>query len=427
MGQLGWSLGAYATTNLITYFYLPPGDGQTAIFPTYIYQGLLMGFATIIGLVTLGGRLFDAITDPLIANWSDKANVTTGRRKPFLKYGALPFAIFSVLAFIPLTGGQSVLNAIWLSFCLVGFFFCMTLYVTPYTTWLSELGHNKNERLNLSTYISVAWALGFAIGITIPTVQQYLETFYTATQAFQMAIAFYAVIAFIFMMVPVVFIDEPKYSLQGKSDLTAIQSIKTVLKDANFKAFALTDLFYWMALTSIQLGLVYYVTVLLAEEKDEFTYYAGIMFALSFLFYAPVNSLAKKVGKKPLITAAFIVYAFVFAGILSIGYLPMLPKTQLLILIVLSALPTAVFGILPNVVIADLAEKGESEDNNTGMYFGVRMFMMKLGVSATNFIFPSLLICGKSVGNDLGVRLTAVFALIVCIAALFVFRKFKEV
>jgi len=61
------------------------------------------------------------------------------------------------------------------------------------------------------------------------------------------------------------------------------------------------------------------------------------------------------------------------------------------------------------------------------MYFGVRMFMMKLGVSVTNFIFPSLLIFGKSVENDFGVRLTAVFALAICVVALFVFSRFKEV
>ena len=420
-------MGAYASTNLITYFYLPPESADSAIFPTYIYQGALLGFATIIGIITFGGRLFDGITDPLIANWSDKASVKTGRRKPFLKYGALPFAIFSVLVFFPLTGNLSTLNAIWLSFSLLGFFFFMTLYVTPYTTWLSELGHTKNERLNLSTYISVTWALGFAIGTTIPAFQQYLESFYTSTQAFQIAVSIYAFVAFVFMMVPVILIDEPKYSLQGKSDLTAFQSVKTVLKDANFKTFAITDLFYWMALTSIQLGLVYYVTVLLVEQKEQISYYALLLFLLSFIFYFPVNFLAKKVGKKPLIITAFVAYAFVFAGILSIGYTAIEPKDQLLALIILAALPTAVFGILPNAIIADLAEKDESENNNTGMYFGVRMFMMKLGVSATNFIFPSLLIYGKSVENDFGVRLTAVFAFIICIVALFVFRKFKEV
>jgi len=429
LGQLGWSLCAYAATNLITYFYLPPETADASIFPSYIYQGALLGFVTIIGLLTLSGRLFDAVTDPLIASWSDRWKRTAGRRTPFLKMGAIPFAVFSVLIFVPLTPTESVLNSLWLAFCLMGFFFFMTVYVTPYTAWMSELGHNPNERLNLSTLISVTWALGFAIGTTIPAVQQHFESQYSSTTAFQMAIAIYAGLALCFMILPALFIDEPKYSLQGSSDLTAFQSVKTILKDKNFRVFAFSDFFYWMALTSIQLGMVYYVTVLIHQEKEQITFYSLILFVLSFLFYVPINLIAKRVGKKPIISLSFIIYILVFLGMLFIGKLPIPENTHLLLLTILAALPIAVFGILPNAIIADLADADaiKTGENKAGMYFGVRMFMMKLGVSATNFFFPALLIFGKSTENDLGVRLTAGFACIICIAGWLVFRQFKEV
>jgi len=112
LGQLGWSLCAYAATNLITYFYLPPEMGETTIFPSYVFQGALLGFVTVIGLLTLSGRVFDAITDPLIANWSDRWKRSPGRRTPFLKFGAIPFALFSVLIFVPLTPHESTLGII---------------------------------------------------------------------------------------------------------------------------------------------------------------------------------------------------------------------------------------------------------------------------------------------------------------------------
>lgn len=429
LGQFGWSLCAYAATNLITYFYLPPETGGVATFPSYIYQGALLGFVTVIGFLTLGGRVFDAITDPLIANWSDRWKKTPGRRKPFLWMGAIPFALFSVLVFFPLTNHESILNSAWLAFCLLGFFFFMTVYVTPYTAWLSELGHNPNERLNISTIISVTWALGFAVGTTIPAVQQYFEQHYSSTASFQIAISIYALLAAVLMLLPALFINETKYSLKGTSDLTAFQSVKTILKDENFKIFALTDFFYWMALTSIQLGMVYYVTVLIQQEKEQITFYSLVLFALSFLFYIPVNLLTKKTGKKPIISLSFIIYIFVFIGIFFIGKVNFPESTHLLILTVLAAFPVAVFGILPNAIIADHAEADARKggENKAGMYFGVRMFMMKLGVSVTNFVFPALLIFGKSTENNLGVRLTAVFALFVCLMGWLVFRKYKEV
>jgi len=272
--------------------------------------------------------------------------------------------------------------------------------------------------------------LGFAIGTTIPAVQNFFEDQqYSSTQSFQISISIYATLALILMLLPALFIKETKYSLQGNSDLTAFQSIKIILKDKNFKVFALSDFFYWMALTSIQLGMVYYVTILIQQEKEQITFYSLLLFVLSFLFYVPVNLITKKLGKKPIVSLSFIIYILVFLGMLFIGKIPLAEQTHLLILVILAALPIAVFGILPNAIIADLAEANavESGTNKAGMYFGVRMFMMKLGVSATNFIFPALLIFGKSTENDLGVRLTAGFACLICIAGWLVFRQFEEV
>jgi len=124
------------------------------------------------------------------------------------------------------------------------------------------------------------------------------------------------------MLLPALFINETKYSLKGSTDLTAFQSVKIVLKDKNFRVFAFSDFFYWMALTSIQLGMVYYVTVLIEQEKGQITFYSGILFAISFLFYVPINLITKKVGKKPMISLSFLVYIVVFLGMLFIGKLP---------------------------------------------------------------------------------------------------------
>ena len=60
------------------------------------------------------------------------------------------------------------------------------------------------------------------------------------------------------------------------------------------------------------------------------------------------------------------------------------------------------------------------------MFYGVAAFMMKVGISLANLIFPSLLILGKSVDNPLGVQLSVGAAFIFCIAGFMVFAKYKE-
>ena len=44
-----------------------------------------MPLLTLFGLVLAVGRIFDAVTDPLIASWSDRSNYKGGRRIPFMK------------------------------------------------------------------------------------------------------------------------------------------------------------------------------------------------------------------------------------------------------------------------------------------------------------------------------------------------------
>ena len=70
IGQFGWSLlGGIISAWLVTY-YLPTADDINKNGAMqYIHPGLVIGgFLTIIGLITFICRIFDAVTDPLVAN-----------------------------------------------------------------------------------------------------------------------------------------------------------------------------------------------------------------------------------------------------------------------------------------------------------------------------------------------------------------------
>ena len=73
-GQLGWStLSGIITTWLVT-FYLPTAGDKAEGAISYLIPGLVIGgFMTILGLISALGRVFDAVTDPLIASLSDRS------------------------------------------------------------------------------------------------------------------------------------------------------------------------------------------------------------------------------------------------------------------------------------------------------------------------------------------------------------------
>lgn len=430
LGQLGWSLASFGAANLLVYFYMPPEGEQAALFPTYIYQGAILGIMTLIGLINFGGRVLDAITDPLIAHWSDQNTSKMGRRRYFMAISAVPFALFSFLVFYPPVDGVSQWNSIYLLVMVFLFFISLTAYVVPYTALISELGHQQEDRLLISTLVSVTWAVGFLIGNSAYALQGvFADSFgYSNTEALQAVVLTFSSIALVFMLIPVFFLNEKKYAYQQPSNISLRESVREIAQNINFRYFAISDWMYWLALTFIQLGVGYYVVTLLQLEEGFATLFLTIGLLGSFVLYVPVNMLAKRKGKKWLVSIGFVAFSVLFGLTSVMDQLPFPAMTSLYLLAILSTIPLAIFSILPNAIIADIIYQHEAESGNqqAGMFYAVRTFMMKLGISVANLIFPSLLLLGKSVDNPFGVKLSAVFAMVFCVVGLLVFLRYRE-
>jgi Na+/melibiose symporter-like transporter len=392
-----------------------PPDGVN--FPQYITRGAVWAGLTIVGLALGTSRLFDAITDPVVATMSDRSKLKLGRRRGFLAISVLPFALLSFLPFFPISSNYTI-NTIWLFATVIAFYWFMTMYVTPFFAWMSELGHDPNERLGLSTMISVTWALGYVLGTQIYLFQTILEKKgFEPVRAFQSVTMLYGIIGFIFMLLPIIFIDEKKYCEQHTVNEGSLEAIINAFKEKHFAIFVIQDLLYWIGLTGISLGLVYYITILLKLPKEQASQVQLIMFFLSFLFYVPVNILAKRLGKKTLLMIGFIIFAINFGFAALLGKLNMSPYVQSYIVGILAAIPLAIFGILPNAMVADIAEAHGKKTGNykAGVFFGARTFMQKMGQTIAGLIFPSIYILGSNEVNEFGLRLSAIISLAVMI------------
>ncbi len=429
MGQVsGWSMASFAVGNLLIYFYMPPEQGQP-VFPAFLFQGPVAGVLTLIGILSAGGRIFDAVVDPLVANWSDNAKPRMGKRRWFMLLGAAPFALFSTLAFFPPETAESGNNFAWLALMLVLYYFFFAFYVIPYNALLAELGHTPADRLRISTLISVTWALGFVAGNSAYALQGIFEnTGQTPLRAFQWAVTLLNVSALIFMLLPALFLNEKRYARQSKSDHGIGFALMAVLGNRNFRWFLASFLLYWLALTFIQLGVGFYTTILLGLDKSMAFTFSLVSFAASFLLYFPVNLLTQKLGKRRVMLIAYALFALIFAVLTIVKSIPIQKEWLLYGLGVAAAFPLATFGILPNAVIGDEVEREERENRRqmAGMFFGVSAFTMKIGVSAANLIFPSLLLFGKSSENPYGVQLTAIAAIIFCLAGWTAFKNYRE-
>ena len=153
------------------------------------------------------------------------------------------------------------------------------------------------------------------------------------------------------------------------------------------------------------------------------------MILVSFVFYPVVNRLSDKIGKKSIVIFSLLILALVFAGIFFLGKIDLNAKFQIYTLIIIAAIPVASLNILPVAILGDIIAK-DSRDTGSdkeAIYFAVRYFFVKMAQTLGIALFAMLLIYGKDINHDLGIRLNGVLGFVLCVTAAIVFSKFKEV
>lgn len=432
IGQLGWSILSGIISNWMVFFYQPSQEelakGQLEFLP----KGTILGL-TAIGLITAFGRIFDAVTDPLIAGKSDSLRHKLGRRIPFMRYAAIPFGIVTVLIFCSPFQAGSMGNIASLFLCAVLFYFCMTCYCTPYNALIPELGSTLETRINLSTYISVTYFFGTAVAYLVPNIAGIFASSMGYAGSYRVTIAILAAVAVVCMLVPAFLIDENTYADTTPSQSTAFKSLLSTFRNKDFRLFVCSDILYWIGLTLFQTGLSYYITVLLAMDSTKTFPLFAVMTAASLCFYPVVNIVSKKIGKKKLIAFAFIFFSFTFLFTASAGKIAIPPMMHGILIALLAAVPMAILGILPQAVVADISEadKLETGESRQGMFYAARTFAFKMGQSASMLLFTSISLINSDIpkgqsGYGFGYRLTAIVAAALCLLGGIVFLKYNE-
>ena len=470
LGQLGWSLlGGIISAWLVTYFLPTEGDALAGA-TKFIIPGLAIGgFMTVIGLITALSRIFDAVTDPLIASLSDRSKNPRGRRIPFMQIAAIPFAVITVLMFCIDFGAYNSslgwLNILWVSVMIVLFYLFMTMYCTPYNALISEFGQNQEDRMFISTAISFTYLFGTLLAytpfvfagasvvdgvyqpklITGMLVNSGMSQSAAYSWSFRIAFIVLAVIALVAMLLPTFLLKEKEFTNAKPSDENVFKSLTATFKNKDFRVFSGSDIMYWVGLTMFQTGLPYFVRVSMGLDSGLVMLFMGGMTILAAVFYPFVTGFVKKWGKKKLVIAGFLGLAVCYA-IAAISSIPGICPGEGegativswifgILIMVISALPMALLGIIPQSIVADVAESEAKTtgQNREGMFFAARTFAMKFGQSLAMILFTSLAVAmaaSKSTEevypSKLGLVIVALVAVAFCVAGAVILFFYNE-
>lgn len=455
VGQFGWSLLSGLISSWMVYYYIPAiGSDNSGIFGNgFITQKRFFLGLTIFGIIMMIGRIFDAITDPLVASWSDRSTFKGGRRIPFMKVISIPFAVITVGVFVfPQVPGNEILNDVIIFVTLILFYLFMTIYCTPYNALISEFGDTQEHRINVSTYISLTYIAGLTLAFLVPNIAGMLEGALGTANSVRAAIGIMAAVACVAMILPSFLIKERDYIEAKPVKTPAFKSLFSTFKNGQFRRFVYSDVIYFFAVTLFQTGLAYYETLLMHIPAGNTIILMAIMTLVSLALYYPVNRLAPRLGKKKLIIVGFFSYAFVFLLTSMCGLFGLPGMVWGILIAVCAGVPMAILGILPQACVADVAELEalKTGENRSGMFFAARTFAMKMGQAIAVVLFTAVTSvaaieaeealkaaeeAGKNVneiaqqisaGGEMSFRVTAIIATVACLIGAFLFFFYKE-
>ena len=289
--------------------------------------------------------------------------------------------------------------------------------------------------------ISLTFIVGTCVGYTAPVIWGTLISGgMERIPAMRITFAILSLIATIFMLVPAFGINEKDYCNVTPSSSNMMTSLAKTFRNKDFRVFVGQDIIYFFGLAMFQTGLPFFVTSLLQLPESMTTIMFGGLTLLSLAFYPFVTKMAAKWGKKKLLIAAFFgfVLTFGFTALSGekLGFIPV--YVQAVIIVVLGSFPQAIFGIIPQTIVADIALSDELEtgESRSGMFYAARTFAMKLGQSLAMLMFTSLATIGVSkaasvsaeqaAGTPIGYRIVALVASACCIIGGLIMSAFNE-
>ncbi len=429
-GYVGFTIADRIWVTFMLYFYLPPKEsGMSELISNKTFLWVL----TVAGVATIFGRIVDAITNPLVASWSDRSTSRIGRRKIFLVYGGLPLMLATALLFFPPSAEASTINAVYMALMLGCLLFFFTFYVTPWLALIPELSHTNEERINITT-MQAAFSL---VGVVIVMIGGYAlwgaieGAGVEKARALQLTILILCVIGLISCYVSIIPIDEKRYSATAPAQLKMWESLKLTFKNRPFIPYLIGTICLWFGLNVVSESATYYVTVLLGKPETFASVVFAFVFGVALIFFPVINIVSRRIGKKLIMIVSLAVFAVcaVFLYFLGSDALILSPVNQAFIIFGVMGIPVSALLAVPNAMIADLAEYDAVKTgiNRDAMYFGAQGLVQKVNLGVATLVLAYLFAAfGKDVSNPGGIRISAFVTAFVCILGIIVYLFYPE-
>lgn len=119
--------------------------------------------------IILAGKIWDAVTDPIVGSLSDNTRSRFGRRRIYFIIGIVPVFLSFITLFYSFGISGETAKIIYYVFAYMFFGTAFTIVMVPYNAILSDMTDNYNERTSFTTIRMFISALAALVAAVVPS------------------------------------------------------------------------------------------------------------------------------------------------------------------------------------------------------------------------------------------------------------------
>jgi len=324
------------------------------------------------------GRSWDYINDPLMGYLSDRTRTRWGRRRPFLLFGFVPYALAFILLWWKPPISSDVGLTVYYALAYLLYDAAATFVYMPYYALTPELTLDYDERTSLTVYRMAFSILGGLVAFTVPLAIIGSMRPENADRVLMMAILFGIVGALPILLVFLNTRERPEFQAQAQPTLK--ESVRAALRNRPFLFAAGIFLLTWTTFDIVQTLLLFFLRYRMHLEAQS-DLIAGTIFIVALLTLPFWDWASRHWDKRVAYSAGVAFWAAVVVVLVVVS-----PTWGLPVVFALAALAGIGVGaahVLPWSIIPDAAEWDElaTGQRHEGMFYSLVTLMQKVASS----------------------------------------------
>jgi len=327
------------------------------------------------GTIMLVARFWDMAIDPVIGVVSDRTNTRWGKFRPYILFGAIPYAILAILTFTTPDFGETGK----IIYAGATYVLLMTAYASinlPYSALGAVMTDDTYERAGLNTYRFIA---GFTGQFIVTGLALTLAEFFgggNKAQGFQYTVFLFAGLSLIFFYIT--FKTTKERVQPPKEQVNSLkEDVKNLFQNKAWIILALVGIISFIMFAMQNAAIAYYFKYYLGRENNVQLF--NVIGTVALIIALPLSKpLAKHFGNKNVFIGSSLISGLFFMLIYVAGVNDL---TTIYVFNIIAKMAYAPAVPLLWTMIADSADYGEWTTGRraTGLYFSAAVFAQKAG------------------------------------------------